>query len=90
MYISYRVVGERKNERSLLCRYITIIIVASTVSATMIITANIITDRNTLDLADRQYAYYYSSYFYEGRGQLPVAVILNLQFTQSGFLYNQY
>ena len=74
MYISYRVVGECKNERSLLCRYITFIIVASTVGATVIITANIITDRNTFDSADRQCAYYYYSTFYEDRGQLPVAV----------------
>ena len=79
MYRSYRVVGEWKNERSLLCRYITFIIVASTASATVIITAYVITHRNMFDSEDRQCAYYFNTLYTEG-GQLPIALILIFAF----------
>ena len=75
MYRSYRVVGEWKNERSLLYRYITFIIVSSTVSATVIITANVINYRDIIDSADRQCAYYFNTLYIEG-GQLPVSTFL--------------
>ena len=64
-----------KNERSLLCRYISFITVASTISAAIVITVEATTNRNTFDLADRQYAYYFRNYYEEGE-RLPIGVIL--------------
>ena len=75
MYRSYRVLGGWKNERSLLCRYISIITVASTISAAIVITVEATTNRNTFDSADKQCAYYFSNYDEEGE-QLPIGIIL--------------
>ena len=75
MYRSYRVMGGRKNERSLLWRYISFIIVASTVSATIIIIVEVSTNRNKFDSTGAQCAYHPSDEYREGE-QLPIDAIL--------------
>ena len=70
MYRSYRVMGGRKNERSLLWRYISLIIVSPTICAALII----IVQANT-DSADIQCGGRFSDYFREAE-QLPIHVII--------------
>ena len=70
MYRSYRVMGGRKNERSLLWRYIAFIIVSSTICAAIII----IVQANT-DSANMQCGDHFSDYYREAE-QLPIHVII--------------
>ena len=53
MYRSYRALGGKKNKRSLLCKYLSIIIVASTLISAIVITVDATTNRNAFDVADR-------------------------------------
>ena len=76
MYRSYRVMGGRKNERSVLWRYISFIIVASIVSTAMvIITVEAATNENKFDSTSIQCAYHPSDYYGEGE-QLPIDAII--------------
>ena len=67
--------GGRKNERSLLWRYISYIIVSSTVSAAIIIIVEVSTNRNKFDSAGALCAYHPSDEYREGE-QLPIHVII--------------
>ena len=70
MYRSYRVMGGWTNERSLLWRYISFIIVSSTVSSAIIIIVEVSTDSADIQCGNR-----FSDYYREAE-QLPIHVII--------------
>ena len=70
MYRSYRVMGGRTNERSLLWRYISFIILSSTICAAIIIIVEVSTDSADIQCGNR-----FSDYYREAE-QLPIHVII--------------
>ena len=60
MYRSYRVCGGKENKKLLLCKYITFIIVASTVCSAIIITAEVVTNESFFNLVNGQCALNYN------------------------------
>ena len=70
MYRSYRVMGGWMNERSLLWRYISFIILSSTVSAAIIIIVEVSTDSADIQCGNRV------SDYYKEAEQLPIHVII--------------
>ena len=62
MYRGYRGLVHEENKRSLLCKYISFIIIASTVSSAIVITADATTNRNAFDTADRPCLYSFDEF----------------------------
>ena len=62
MYRGYRVSGGEENKRSLLCKYFTFIIVASTISSAIVITVDATTNRKAFDTADRRCLYIFDDF----------------------------
>ena len=62
MYRGYRASGGEENKRSLLCKYFTFIIVASTVSSAIVITVDATTNRKAFDTADRRCLYIFDDF----------------------------
>ena len=60
MYRSHKLLGENKNEKSLLCKYITFIVRASAISCIIIITVNV-TLGNSFEAEDGQCVYFFDT-----------------------------
>ena len=60
MYRSYRLLGENRNEKSLLCKYITFIVGASAISSIIIITIDVMLD-NSFEAGDGQCVYFFDT-----------------------------
>ena len=78
MYRSYRALGGEKNKRSLLCKYFSIIIVASTVSNAIVITVDATTNRNAFDTADRRCLYIFDEFDQKERTLSVISQIATL------------
>ena len=80
MYRSYRALGDEKNKRSLLCKYFSIIIVASTVSTAIyiVITADATTNRNAFDAVDRRCLYIFDEFDQKERTLSVISQIATL------------
>ena len=62
MYRSYKALGGEENKRTLLCKYITFIIVASLVSNAIVITVDATTNRNAFDAAAERCLYIFDNF----------------------------
>ena len=78
MYRSYRALGDEKNKRSLLCKYFSIIIVASIISNAIVITVDATTNRNAFDAADRRYLYIFDEFDQKERTLSAISQIATL------------
>ena len=62
MYRSYKALGGEENKRTLLCKYITFIIVASLVSNAIVITVDATTNRNAFDTTAERCLYLFDNF----------------------------
>lgn len=83
MHRSYKLLGSKENEKSMICKYITFIIGATTVSSTVVILVDVTVNRKAFDTKDGQCINFFDR---EGMLQLSMSNVLYFVITVLWFL----